>query len=96
MFAAESYGKYQVPTLRNVDKSTSEGFIKAYTHNGYFKNLKEIVHFYNTRDVLPSSEAITNPQPGINCWPKPEVPKNINKIESGNLGLTSEEESAIV
>jgi cytochrome c peroxidase len=96
MFAAESYGKYQVPTLRNVDKRPSEGFIKAYSHNGYFKNLKEIVHFYNTRDVLPSSEAITNPQPGINCWPKPEVPKNINKIESGNLGLTPEEESAIV
>jgi cytochrome c peroxidase len=96
MFAAESYGKYQVPTLRNVDKRPSEGFIKAYTHNGYFKNLKEIVHFYNTRDVLPSSETVTNPQPGINCWPKPEVPKNINKIEIGNLGLTPEEESEIV
>jgi cytochrome c peroxidase len=22
-------------------------------HNGYLKSLKEVVHFYNTRDVLP-------------------------------------------
>ena len=25
--------------------------MKAYGHNGYFKSLEEIVHFYNTRDV---------------------------------------------
>jgi cytochrome c peroxidase len=96
MFAAENYGKHQVPTLRNVDKRPSEGFLKVYGHNGYFKNLKEVVHFYNTRDILPLSEAVTNPNPGINCWPKPEVSKNINKIETGNLGLSPEEESAIV
>lgn len=96
MFAAESYGKHQVPTLRNIDKRPAEGFIKAYSHNGYFKSLKEIVHFYNTRDALPLSETVTNPQPGINCWQKPEVLENINKIETGNLGLSSKEESAIV
>ena len=28
-------------------------FVKAYGHNGYFTSLKSIVHFYNTRDVLP-------------------------------------------
>ena len=32
-------------------------FVKAYMHNGYFKSLKEVVHFYNTRDVLPRCEA---------------------------------------
>ena len=46
-----------VPTLRNVDKRPRPDFIKAYGHNGYFKSLKEIVHFYNTRDALPNDEA---------------------------------------
>jgi len=96
MFSAENYGKHQVPTLRNVDKRPSEGFIKAYGHNGYFKSLWEIVHFYNTRDILPSSDTQSDPKAGVNCWPKPEISENINKIETGNLGLTSDEESAIV
>ena len=43
----------EFPTLRNVDKRPRPDFIKAYGHNGYFKSLKEIVHFYNTRDALP-------------------------------------------
>ena len=96
MFAKENNGKHQVPTLRNIDKRPSPGFVKAFGHNGYFKSLEEIVHFYNTRDILPSSEKVSNPQPGINCWPKPEVAENINNTEMGNLGLTLEEESAIV
>jgi cytochrome c peroxidase len=53
-FAAENYGKQKVPTLRNVDKRPYPGFVKAYTHNGYFKTLKGIVHFYNTRDAKPT------------------------------------------
>src|SRR5512133_2395851 len=44
-------GKQKVPTLRNVALAPTKKFIKAYTHNGYFKSLEEIVHFYNTRDV---------------------------------------------
>jgi hypothetical protein len=58
------------------------GFTKAYMHNGVFKSLKEVVHFYNTRDV--------------GMWPPPEVPENVNTDELGNLGLTSAEEDAIV
>jgi cytochrome c peroxidase len=42
-------GRFQVPTLRNVDKRPYPEFVKAYGHNGYFKSLKAIVHFYNTR-----------------------------------------------
>ena len=41
-------GFFKTPTLRNVDKRKGEGFIKAYTHNGWFKSLESIVHFYNT------------------------------------------------
>jgi cytochrome c peroxidase len=89
-------GKFKVPTLRNVDKRPSPGFVKAYGHNGYFKSLKEIVHFYNTRDVLARCEKLGDPKPGVNCWPQPEVSENVNKEELGNLGLTVEEEEAIV
>jgi cytochrome c peroxidase len=80
--AAGNMGKHKVPTLRNVDKKPGAGFTKAYMHNGVFKSLKEVVHFYNTRDV--------------GMWPSPEVPENINTDELGDLGLTDAEEDAIV
>jgi len=89
-------GKFKVPTLRNVDQRPSPTFVKAFGHNGYFKSLKEIVHFYNTRDVLPRCEKMSDPRPGVNCWPEPEVSSNLNKEELGNLGLTEDEETAIV
>jgi cytochrome c peroxidase len=41
-------GFHKTPTLRCVDKRKGEGFVKAYTHNGWFKSLESIVHFYNT------------------------------------------------
>jgi len=89
-------GKVKVPTLRNVDKRPAPEFVKAYGHNGYFKSLKAIVHFYNTRDALARCETLKDPRPGDNCWPQPEVPANLNRDELGNLGLTEAEEDAIV
>ena len=53
----QNRGRFKVPTLRNVDKRPSADFVKAYGHNGYFRSLKQIVHFYNTRDVLPRCSA---------------------------------------
>jgi cytochrome c peroxidase len=96
MFVSTTYGKHKVPTLRNVDKRPSEGFVRPYGHNGYFKSLQDIVHFYNTRDVLPRCESVEQPKPGVNCWPAPEVMQNINKGELGDLKLTPEEEGDIV
>jgi hypothetical protein len=32
----------------------------------------------------------------MGCWPAPEVAENVNTDELGNLGLTDEEEDAIV
>lgn len=96
MFADESIGKHKVPTLRNVDLRPSPGFVKSYGHNGYFKSLESIVHFYNTRDVLPLCSDVDNPEPGVNCWPEPEIRLNINVDELGNLKLTPREEAAIV
>lgn len=95
-YAAESAGKQRVPTLRNVDRRPDESFVKAYMHNGVFKDLKTVVHFYNTRDVLPGCTTIPAPEVGVNCWPAPEVSDNVNTAEIGNLGLDSDEEDAIV
>jgi cytochrome c peroxidase len=48
-------GFMQVSTARNADTRPKcpdcKTFPKAYMHNGYLKSLKEVVHFYNTRDV---------------------------------------------
>jgi cytochrome c peroxidase len=85
-----------VPTLRNVDLRPSPDSVKAFGHNGFFKSLEAIVHFYNTRDALPRCEGLTDARPGSNCWPTAEVGENLNVDEMGRLGLTVEEERAIV
>ena len=76
----------------------SPQFPKAYTHNGYFKSLAGLVHFYNTRDKLrrcpgdfPEEQALAH-----HCWPAPEVPQNVNTTEVGNLGLSPADEAALV
>ena len=99
-FADQNLGKQKVPTLRNVALKTDKrghrvcsdeaGLTKAYMHNGYFKSLKQVVHFYNTRDVT-AAEAMEQ-----DCWPAPEVAENVNTEELGNLGLTDAEEDALV
>jgi cytochrome c peroxidase len=87
--------KFQVPTLRNVDMRPTPDFAKAYMHNGYFKSLKEVVHFYNTRDVLTTCKA-GDPGEKVTCWPPPEDSTNLNKKQLGNLKLTDEEEDDLV
>jgi cytochrome c peroxidase len=83
-FASDNIGKHKVPTLRNVDLRPSPDFVKCFMHNGYFKSLKDVVHFYNTRDRAGAK------------WPAPEVSSNLNKSEMGNLALTEDEENAVV
>ena len=87
--------KFQVPTLRNVDMRPRPDFVKAYMHNGYFKSLKDVVHFYNTRDVLPKC-APADPGERTTCWPTPEDATNLNKRQLGDLKLTDQEEAAMV
>jgi cytochrome c peroxidase len=93
--APKNNGRFQVPTLRNVDKRPYPAFVKAYGHNGYFRSLKEIVHFYNTRDVLPRCQA-GDPGESVTCWPAPESIANMNTKTVGNLGLTDAEENQLV
>jgi cytochrome c peroxidase len=97
-YADANIGKHKVPTLRNVDLRPSDDFVKAYGHNGYFKSLKGIVNFYNTRDVKPVCPGqYTEAQAlAANCWPAPEVSENMNTGELGDLGLNPNEEDAIV
>jgi len=74
-------------------------FQKEFFHNGYIKSLKQLVHFYNTRDVyryhVMSGHCPAGTTEKVNCWPTPEVPNNID-MTVGNLGLTDHEEDQMV
>jgi len=87
-------GRFRVATVRNVDKRPRPDFVKAYMHNGYFKSLKEVVHFYNTRDTLPRCEA-GSPGEKVSCWPPPENATNIN-TNCCDLGLSDDQEDDVV
>lgn len=95
-------GHFRTPTLRNVGKGASAGFTKAYTHSGWFKSLKSIVHFYSTRDARPRCESLgiinaTEKQAlQSDCWPTPEFPDTAVTGIVGNLGLSGTDEDAIV
>ena len=115
-YAEGNMGKHKVPTLRNVGLGSCEALeyddptapkpskciTKAYMHNGYFKSLWQVVHFYNTRDFKPSCEGMGIVDATVDvalaneCWPAPEVADNVNTDELGDLGLTLDEELALV
>jgi cytochrome c peroxidase len=108
-FAPVSDGRMQTSTARNVAMAppqcpTTEAgpapfFQKEFFHNGYIKSLKQLVHFYNTRDVFRLPVTSGNCPAGttekVDCWPMAEVPNNID-MTVGNLGLTDQEENQIV
>jgi cytochrome c peroxidase len=74
-------------------------FQKEFFHNGYIKSLKQLVHFYNTRDVfafnVTSGHCPAGTTEKVDCWPMPEVRNNID-MTVGNLGLTDAEENLVV
>ncbi len=78
-------GAFKVATLRNI------AVTGPYMHNGLFKDLKTVVHFYNTRDV----DGAVNPETN-STWEAAEVDATKNVAELGNLGLSEAEEEAIV
>ena len=108
-FAPTTDGQFQVSSARNVAMtppqcSTTEAgsapyFQKGFFHNGYIKSLKQLVHFYNTRDVYPYNVTSGHCPAGtiekVTCWPMPEVKNNID-MTTGKLGLTDQEENQIV
>jgi len=104
-------GQFQVSSARNVAMAppqcpTTEApgpyFQKEFFHNGYIKSLKQLVHFYNTRDVqgiafpdVTSGHCPAGTIERVTCWPRPEVRNNID-MTTGMLGLTDQEENQIV
>lgn len=101
-------GRQQVSTVRNVAMAppqcpTTEApgpyFQKEFFHNGYIKSLKQLVHFYNTRDKyaypVTSGHCPDGTVEKVTCWPMPEVRNNID-MSVGNLGLTDQEENQLV
>ena len=107
-YAPTSDGQMQTMTVRNVAMTPSQCptteapgpyFQKEFFHNGYIKSLKQLVHFYNTRDVyrypVESGECPAGTTEKVDCWPAAEVPQN-QDMTTGNLGLTDTEENQIV
>jgi len=88
--AGGDIGKHKVMSLRNI------AITAPYGHNGVFKTLEQITHFYNTRDTLGFVADNKDPGFGVSGWPDPEVTQNVNRDELGNLGLTATEESELV
>ncbi len=82
--AHEEKGKFKVATLRNIAQTA------PYLHNGLFDSLKEVVEFYNQRDV-EIKKPLTEQR-----WAQAEVQDNVNDEELGDLKLTAEEVDALV
>ncbi|WP_193161655.1 cytochrome-c peroxidase [Microbulbifer hainanensis] len=105
--ANDADGFIRTQTLRNVAKKPNGDFVKAFMHNGFFKSLWSVVHFYNTRDALPRCETIVPFGTIIteavalanNCWPEPEFPATASPSVGfplvGRLGLSLEQEKAV-
>jgi cytochrome c peroxidase len=109
-YAPTSDGQMQTSTVRNVAMtpakcSTTEApgpyFQKEFFHNGYIKSLKQLVHFYNTRDKpgyqynVTSGHCPKGTTEKVDCWPRPEVANNMD-MTIGNLGLSDREENQVV
>jgi len=108
-YAPQEDGFMQTSSARNVAMVPTQCtggtdapgpyFQKEFFHNGYIKSLKQLVHFYNTRDEYPfdvtSGHCPAGTTEKVDCWPKPEVPATID-MTIGKLGLTDPEEDQIV
>jgi cytochrome c peroxidase len=101
-------GRFQVSSARNAGMAPSQCptteapgpyFQKGFFHNGYIKSLKQLVHFYNTRDLFFFPVTSGHCPPGktekVDCWPMPEVTNNLD-MTVGRLGLSDLEENQIV
>ncbi len=85
-------GKHKVMSLRNI------ALTPPYGHNGVFRTLDQIVHFYNTRDTLNGTPVkdITDNNSGVTAWPAPEIPQTVNKTELGHQSLSLTDEADLV
>lgn len=69
----EELGQFKAPTLRNIELTA------PYMHNGSIKTLREVMEFYNKRDLEPQR------------WGKTDYPETVNREDLGNLQLTDQQ-----
>ena len=69
----EEMGQFKSPTLRNITLTA------PYFHDGSMSTLREVIEFYNARDLEPRR------------WGPTDFPATVNREDFGNLGLTPAE-----
>jgi cytochrome c peroxidase len=95
---AQFRGLFKAPSVRNSDKRPSPTFVKAFMHNGVFKSLEEVVHFYNKRNIAVDAngnevafDLRNGPPSGCTAiFPPPEVLDNVQNV----AGLTPAQAAA--
>lgn len=94
-------GCSKTPSVRNAAKDEL-GITKNFFRNGYFNTLKQVVDFYNTSISKPDcadlgiADATAEEAMANECWPQGEFAPQGAGLLFGNLGLTEEEENALV
>ena len=91
-------GLFKAPSVRNSDKRPYPTFVRAYMHNGVFKSLQEVVHFYNKRNIAVNAagqevafDLRNGPPSGYTpLLPPPEVLDNVQNV----AGLTPAQAAA--
>src|ERR1700674_51997 len=74
--------------MRSTDERPTPDFVKAYMHNGVFKSLKDVVHFYNKRNIAvdASGKEIAfdlrkGPSSGLSpLFSPPEILENVQNV----------------
>ena len=75
---ADELGQFRAPSLRNVSLTA------PYMHNGSIATLKEVMEFYNKRDVEPKR------------WGSTDYPQTVNHDDMGKLELTAQQVDDLV
>jgi cytochrome c peroxidase len=92
-------GLFKAPSVRNSDMRPNPDFVRAYMHNGVFKSLEEVVHFYNMRNIAVNAarqqvafDLRNGPPAGYTpLFAPPEVLDNVQNV----AGLTPYQAAAM-
>ena len=76
--SAAELGQFRAPSLRNV------ALTAPYMHNGSIATLREVIEFYNKRDLEPER------------WGKTDYPETVNREDLGDLGLSEQQVDDLV
>ena len=69
----DEIGQFRAPTLRNI------ALTAPYMHNGSIATLREVMEFYNKRDLEPER------------WGATDYPETVNHDDMGKLGLSDQQ-----